>query len=494
MPTLDLTYATLEREIGRYLGDGRANTSFSANDTLDVADIIASGLRRFYWPPPSDEAKGQHVWSFLSPNADLVTVSGTHEYLLPVDFSGMFARGFTHAEGVEERPLSRTSEQAIEALYAKSNRSGVPKYFATRVRNVDGKSRYFVSLYPEPDAAYTLTYAYAVEPKTLDTDNTTPLGGAVHAETIIEACLAAAEERIEDGGSGLHAKRFMELLVTSIRIDRTANGGMGDVWPEEIPAANLGVNLAYLRRVLGRHIGLGPHPATWTHREFNEVELIIQTGLRKFYNPPCLDRSYPHEWSFLKPIRPINTQADASTYELPEEFEMMDGPLTYAPGSNSYLATVNEVGEHQLRKRLEYATAAGRPRLYAIRPKQTNGAVGTRFEIMLWPIPDGAYTLHGRMRITPPLLAADRDQPYGGKRHAQTVIEACLCAADELRGTQGIHGKQFIECLRASIGHDQRADSPESFGQNLDPDNSDEYGGRFSCNSQIVTYNGVTPS
>jgi hypothetical protein len=52
----------------------------------------------------------------------------------------------------------------------------------------------------------------------IDAINEYPLGGVVHGETILEACLAAAEATLVDA-EGVHSKRFMECLASSIRID-----------------------------------------------------------------------------------------------------------------------------------------------------------------------------------------------------------------------------------------------------------------------------------
>jgi len=50
------------------------------------------------------------------------------------------------------------------------------------------------------------------------TTNTYPLGGEVHARTVLESCLAAAEAHIGDA-MGLHQQRFAEALQSSIQFD-----------------------------------------------------------------------------------------------------------------------------------------------------------------------------------------------------------------------------------------------------------------------------------
>lgn len=494
--TLEITYDQLRREIGRYLGAGRSPSSdFDADDTTDVEDILASGLRKFYWPPPIENANS-HTWSFLSPVSTLDIASGQEVYQLPEDFSGTISGAFCFAEDVENRQLSRASERGITALYARADRDGTPQYFALRTKQAEGRTRYELVLYPKPDASYTLSYRYPVEPGTIHEHNEKPLGGAVHAETILEACLAAAEEKLEDGGQEMHQKLFLERLATSIRIDRMNTSGEEDVWPDEHPAEDLGVNLAYLRRVVGRHMGYGPNSATWTHLQFKTVELVIENGLRKFYNPPVLPgQRYAHEWAFLRPVRPLVTQSSVSTYTLDDDFAMLDGPITFNAGSNTLWPAIEEIGEHQIRMRLQRYSTTGRPQICATRPTKPDKASGGKWELLLWPIPDGAYTLNIRMRIVPPLLAADEDRPYGHLRHANTILEACLCAADEMNEkSNGIHGNKFLECLMSSVGHDQKADSPGSLGYNRDPSDMEyaAYGDWHERDENIVTHNGNT--
>ena len=53
-------------------------------------------------------------------------------------------------------------------------------------------------LWPTPDSTYTLSYRYKALVAKLTSAAPYPLGGQAHAQTIEAACLAIAEERLND--------------------------------------------------------------------------------------------------------------------------------------------------------------------------------------------------------------------------------------------------------------------------------------------------------
>tara|TARA_R110002110_G_scaffold93689_1_gene243565 strand:- start:243 stop:605 length:363 start_codon:yes stop_codon:yes gene_type:complete len=97
-------------------------------------------------------------------------------------------------------------------------------------------------LYPKPDKAYTLSYRYHALPNQLTAANPYPMGGAAHAETILESCLAVAESRM-DNNAGIHAAAFQQRLAASIAFDTAmhtpehmgynGDGSDGGVWSEQ---------------------------------------------------------------------------------------------------------------------------------------------------------------------------------------------------------------------------------------------------------------------
>lgn len=216
--SLRLTYDVLRREVGRFLGFGRDYAQWSSDDTADVADIISSGLRAFYWPSVGDS---RYTWSFLKRSATITTASGTRVYDLPVDFSGSL-NDFTYDPDAGTLRLAKAEEQEIRSLHAFGSISGKPQYFAVRAKDgeLNTETQYEVLLWPVPDGTYTLSYRYAIEPPTLNEQNIYPLGNAAHSECILEACLAAAEKTMTpESTSGFHQQRFAECLAASVKLD-----------------------------------------------------------------------------------------------------------------------------------------------------------------------------------------------------------------------------------------------------------------------------------
>lgn len=219
MTTLDLTYDELRRTIGRYLGQDRTPSNWTGDLPTDVSDMMRSGLRMFYYPPSG------HVWSFLKQAGTITTEEGTREYPLPENF-GVMTSPLTFAPDDRRLKVEAVDESTIRTQHANADANAPPHYFATRAKPIgDGeRTRHEVVLYPTPDKTYTLTYRYLVEPLALSESNDKPLGGALHSETILEACLFAAEktlnpESIQERGGPVHGPLFEQHLAGSITLD-----------------------------------------------------------------------------------------------------------------------------------------------------------------------------------------------------------------------------------------------------------------------------------
>lgn len=408
--------------------------------------------------------------------------------------------------------ISVVSDDQIRQLAATAAKSGYPRYCAVRPKpsNGSGRQRYEVVFYPTPDSTDTLEYRYSLIPETLSEAHPYPLGGPQYAELLLASCLAVDEQRsfsqqvgdeIHERGHNLDVQgaataRFMERLAAAVQQDmQSLQQTEDDIWPVDEKANGLIVNKAYLQRLVGIEMKYGPHRGAWTHRQMQEVDLVLQMGLRKFYAPPAVagERS-SHEWSFLDASGSVTLVADTYTYDLPDDFAMLAEPtLTFQQGSSVLYPPLPVVGEYQIRQRLQRTDASARPDMCAIRVKQPDASEGTRYEILFWPIPDQAYTLDFRYSINPYLLDDHTTLPLGGQPHMQTVIEAVLSAAEDRMGRPGPHTDMFLQRLAWSVAHDQKASAPHRLGMNVDM--SDYPYGRFTswhdCDENIVTYNGV---
>jgi hypothetical protein len=495
---LAVGYPEIRSEIGLASGLGRDPGAWSPDASEDVEKIIRSGLRRFYFytlPEAVDEAgrkyqPPRHTWSFLQPVASLSLVSGTSTYDLPADFGEIFEGGFVISGLETGARVHRISDEKLRSLPAKS---GDPAYFSVRPKSSDGVAgqRYEVVFYPTPSVARTATYRYTVAPPGISESNPYPLGGTIHAETVLEACLAELERKLDDT-EGPHAKRFYECLASSISADKTLSVVPDDdPWPIGL-VSELDVNKAYLMRLIGREMGYGAHSAAWTHKESSEIKLALEEGLRTFYNPMVIPGDVKaHEWSFLQPVLRITTAEDVDHYDLPEDYASILGPLNHTPSASALYPSVAIVGEHQIRARAQQSSITARPQIAAVRVKPVDATGVTRYEILFWPTPDDAYSLVGRYQSNPKMLSADTSLPIGNRQHAQTVVEACLAAAERVKGKPGLHQKEFMKCLIASVALDRQQSAPETLGINRDgSDRPQEYDHWHELDATIVTYNG----
>lgn len=504
--SLALDYSQIRREIGRFLGIGLDPDAWNSDDILHVADIIRSGLRRFYWHavlPPSGEnarAKAPHSWSFLKPLRTITLAANTSTYDLPDDFGELLEPTLTWEAGEDKEPIAVVSERQLRSLASQANQpAGTPRYAAIRAKAPaeGGPTLHEIVFYPTPGAVETVSYRASIIPQDLSETNQYPLGGGQHAETILESCLAAAEKTLHDT-EGVHSKRYFECLAASIQSDeRLVSSADDGIWPLEHQPNDLNITKARLKLLIGRLMGYGPHFALWTHKQAGEIQLALETGLRKFYAPPILPGdSYSHDWSFLKPLLSIRTASGRWQYDLPADFADFDGPLTYAPESSILYPPLSVVGEFQIRHMVQSEEASGRPRLVALSLKPLD--IGTTaYEMLAWPVADGEYEIRGRYVSNPIALPEDVSLPFGGQHHVNTVIESCLAAAELQMGTQnGPHAKEFERCLAASVSHDRKVGSPESFGYNGDRSDipSDPYGNWHRLDDNLVTLTGYDTS
>jgi len=391
--------------------------------------------------------------------------------------------------------ISIVDEASLRQLEQTAPKSDLPRYAAVRPKRSegDGVQRWEVLFYPTPNDNRTLHYRYAVAPPPISADRKWPYGGKQHAETILQSCLAVAEER-EAKAQGPATARFMERLAASIQLDlMTARNTEDGMWPLDQDPTDLSIDHNYLKRIVGRHIGVTAHPASWTHKQAEEVNEAIRSGLRRFYTPPVLPgERYAHEWSFLRPIETLQTVNGVYTYDMPSDYAFIDGPMTYDPGSSILYPPVQIVSEHKIRGRRQEMQYNSRPEMAAIRVKRDDNQDGTRWEIVLWPTPDDEYSLHYRYRTNPTLLSSGIAKPVGGMPHAQTVIESCLIAADELMGSKSNRWDKYMELLRASVSHDRVANAPETLGRNRDASDGYDEGDYRDRQATLVTYNGET--
>ena len=226
--TLSLSYQEIRTELADYLGWGRDSSLWDTGKQNKLDSVITRGLRQFYFPPAIAEArrpniKRAHSWSFLRPEATLTLTVGTDEYDLPDDF-GQMGQGFQFDSEFGYDPVAVTGISKIRVLQQTGDSSGVPRLAAIIPKACDGTTtgqRFSIVFYPSPDRAYVLTYQYQVLSHALSATQIYPLGGAAHSETILQSCLAIAEQDYREGSNVQYAK-FLDRLSASVEFDKRA--------------------------------------------------------------------------------------------------------------------------------------------------------------------------------------------------------------------------------------------------------------------------------
>jgi hypothetical protein len=177
-----------------------------------------------------------------------------------------------------------------------------------------------------------------------------------------------------------------------------------------------------------------------------------------------------------------------SCYDLPTNFAMFDGPMTFSPDETILYGPIRMVSEYEVRSRLAENSVAGRPEIYAYRIKTPSYTTGTRYEVLFYPTPDDGYTLYYRYKINPLAIDVTNELPLGGDVHGELFLESCLSSAEKtMNDGEGVHTKRFWECLAASVSHDRRVSSPDNIGCYTYRDDLSDFD-YHSLDSNLVTY------
>lgn len=235
--TLSITYNTLRREVGHYMGwftgTGRDPNNFTAENNTDFDDILARGLRMFYFPP-TDAETPNYEWSFLSKEGSVTLASTDFTYDMPDDFCGVVKdNSVTYASGQNQRAPQITDESFLRKMQAMDSQSGYPKYYSISPKTPAPTTgqRWEMKVYPTPTASQgnglVLTFRYPHTPDTMSSTNIYPIAGAQYGETILAAVLAAAEYKHEDDPAGPFYQKFLTMLNATVRADENMKNHRG---------------------------------------------------------------------------------------------------------------------------------------------------------------------------------------------------------------------------------------------------------------------------
>jgi len=182
-------------------------------------------------------------------------------------------------------------------------------------------------------------------------------------------------------------------------------------------------------------------------------------------------------------------------YDLPDNFGNPTSFFTYSSDYNRY--PIKRISEPMFRSYRNTNYSTGEPSCAALKPKTTDfdGTAGTRWEVMFYPLADGAYTLaYSYDVLGATQLRAATPYPLGGQAHAQTVQDCCILAAKYLIRDMPLseYRSGISEACRRSIEIDGNT-APSTLGYNGDNSDGGSYYGRIDTDTRFVTVNGVVP-
>ena len=247
-----------------------------------------------------------------------------------------------------------------------------------------------------------------------------------------------------------------------------------------------------LERHYARDRGLDPS-RDWDATTQSDCDAVITQALNWVYYPQVLEgEGSVHQWSFLKPIARITTVANQGDYDLPSDFGSIDGNITYDRDEVFGSFDIRITSEQRIRslRQAEDSTlqAVGYPELAAITPLPSDGAEPQRFSLLLWPLPQSAFTLMFAYQSNPLLITGDNPYPLGGQPLADLFRAAVLAAAESyFDGNRGTRYDEFLTRLRQAIHYDRKARGPHFLGVMSDG-RGETFNNRFV---PYVTFGGV---
>lgn len=198
----------------------QSQTDDKTDDLRLLDDIVEEGYRTFLHPHPLEKRRRPHIWSFIMKNATLTLSSGDLDYNLPADF-GQHIAWAGYSVATDLRRMEIISQLEMEAKRSMDDASGDPKYITWRPKSFVSSTgqRFEAILAPKPNATRTVNYSYRVNPDKLNPTNKFPLGGELHAETLLAACLASADRKTDNAENSLYEGLYQTRLAASLYAD-----------------------------------------------------------------------------------------------------------------------------------------------------------------------------------------------------------------------------------------------------------------------------------
>ena len=172
-------------------------------------------------------------------------------------------------------------------------------------------------------------------------------------------------------------------------------------------------------------VGLGSTP---TGTELTKVKNLTYRGYMKFLYPLHPLSGRRHVWSFLKKRKVINTVSGQFRYALDDNFERMLSNPQY--GDEAGYPELTKVSYTSILNKRNYGNVSSYPTEYAINVLSTDTAIGTKWEIGLWPNPNGVYSINFEYEVAPEKPTNDGDYFLGGNYNSEVILQCALSMAE----------------------------------------------------------------
>ena len=226
--------------------------------------------------------------------------------------------------------------------------------------------------------------------------------------------------------------------------------------------------------------------------ESENIKSIVASGLRQFYIPHTVNPNWNHQWTFLKVQFQLELISGQDDYTMPEDFGGIIGDLYYNSEDQGFVPVYKTAVSRIQQYRGWNTTTSSYPKEFAEVSIAHHGEAPQRWRLMFWPVPDSAYTVNGIREVLPSMIDTTQKYPYGSMEHGETILMACLSAAEkQVDGEAGIMSQEFEKRLWASIMHDQRNHQPGSLGYNGDGDSGSTSPQQFRSNRYFEDFTKV---
>ncbi|MBW1931467.1 MAG: hypothetical protein JRI56_00270 [Deltaproteobacteria bacterium] len=210
-------------------------------------------------------------------------------------------------------------------------------------------------------------------------------------------------------------------------------------------------------------LGLGSSP---TGDDLTLVKNIVYRGYMKFLMPLNPGDSDIYTWSFLRQEWKLSIVPNKWEYALPGDFERFFRDLEYDAGER--LANLKLVSLQTIMSNRNVLEFSSYPEMYAIRTAKFDKSVGSQKELVVYPTPNGSYTINTTYVMTPAKPENDDDYFIGGPLESEVILQCCLAVAEnEQDEVIGVETQRAVDMLQALIRKD-KGESPNTVGMVYD--------------------------